>query len=188
MKTAERHHARPYRTSIEYGSTSAFHSSKIHHEHLEKLAIVYVRQSSPKQVLEHRESRERQYALVELAKALGWSAERILVIDEDQGQSGKWADNRDGFQRLLSEVTMDHGGIVLGLEMSRLARSSKDWHQLFELCGIFDTLLADEDGVYEANDPTDRMVLGLKGIMSELELHIMRNRLHRNALNKASRG
>jgi DNA invertase Pin-like site-specific DNA recombinase len=188
MKTAERHNVRPYRSSIEYGSTSAFHSSKIHHEHLEKLAIVYVRQSSPKQVLEHRESRERQYALVELAKALGWSAERVLVIDEDQGQSGKWADNRDGFQRLLSEVTMDHGGIVIGLEMSRLARSSKDWHHLFELCGIFDTLLADEDGVYDANDPTDRMVLGLKGLMSELELHVMRNRLHRNALNKARRG
>lgn len=189
MKTAE-HTTDPRNLSgsgFEYGSTSAFHSSKVHHEHLEKLAIVYVRQSSPKQVMEHRESRERQYALVNLAVALGWPRERVLVIDEDQGQSGKWADHRVGFQRLLAEVTMDHCGIVLGLEMSRLARSSTDWQHLFELCGIFGTLLGDEDGVYDANDPTDRMVLGLKGIMSELELHTMRNRLHRGAINKARR-
>ena len=124
MKTAE-HTTEPRNLSgsgFEYGSTSAFHSSKVHHEHLEKLAIVYVRQSSPKQVMEHRESRERQYGLVNLAVALGWPRERVLVIDEDQGQSGKWADHRVGFQRLLAEVTMDHCGIVLGLEMSRLAR------------------------------------------------------------------
>ncbi len=188
MTTAERTTGVPDITALDYRSTSAFHSSKIHHEHLEKLAVVYVRQSSPKQVLEHRESRERQYALGDLAKALGWPAERVLVIDEDQGQSAKRADNRGGFQRLLAEVTMDHAGIVLGLEMSRLARSSKDWHHLFELCGIFGTLLADEDGVYDANDPTDRMVLGLKGIMSELELHTMHSRLHRGAMNKARRG
>lgn len=189
MKTAER---TADSTSINplggYGSASALHRGKIHNEHIERLAIIYVRQSSPKQVLQHRESRERQYALVDLAKALGWPAERILVIDEDQGLSGKSANNRRGFQRLLAEVTMEHGGIVLGLEMSRLARSSKDWHHLFELCGIFGTLLGDEDGVYDANDPTDRMVLGLKGIMSELELHTMRNRLHRGAINKARRG
>ncbi len=187
MKTAERT-TDLTGSGLDYRSASAFHSSKVHSEHLEKLAIVYVRQSSPRQVIEHRESRERQYALVNLAVTLGWPRERVLVIDEDQGQSGKWADNRDGFQRLLAEVTMDHGGIVLGLEMSRLARSSKDWHHLFELCGIFDTLLADEDGVYDANDPTDRMVLGMKGIMSELELETMRKRLHRNAMNKARRG
>ena len=188
MKTAEATAYVPRTSSFAYGSVSAFHSSKIHNEHLEKLAIVYVRQSSPKQVMEHRESRERQYALVDLAKALGWRSERVLVVDEDQGQSATWADNRNGFHRVLAEVTMEHGGIVLGLEMSRLARSSKDWHQLFELCGIFDTLLADEDGVYDANDPTDRMVLGMKGIMSELELETMRKRLHRNAMNKARRG
>ncbi|MCG8448378.1 MAG: recombinase family protein [Pirellulales bacterium] len=187
MKTAEGT-TLPAIRSLDYGSTSAFHSSKIRNEHLEKLAVVYVRQSSPKQVMEHRESRERQYALVDLARALGWPAERVLVIDDDQGQSGKWADNRNGFQRLLAEVTMDHGGIVIGLEMSRLARSSKDWQHLFELCGIFGTLLADEDGVYDAKDPTDRMVLGLKGIMSELELETMRKRLHRCAMNKAQRG
>ncbi len=188
MKTAERTSDVLDIRPVEYRSASAFHSSKIEPKHRERLALVYVRQSSPKQVLEHRESRERQYALVDLAKELGWPAERVLVIDEDQGQSGKWADKRNGFQRLLAEVTMDHGGIVLGLEMSRLARSSKDWHHLFELCGIFGALLGDEDGIYDANDPTDRMVLGLKGIMSELELQTMRSRLHRGAMNKARRG
>ncbi len=149
---------------------------------------MYVRQSSPQQVLQNRESTARQYALAQYAQALGWPAERVLVIDEDQGQSGKTADNRAGFQRLLAEVTMEHAGIVLGLEMSRLARSSKDWHHLFELCGIFGTLLADQEGVYEANDPNDRLILGLKGIMSEVELQTMRNRLDRGRLNKAQRG
>lgn len=188
MKTAKHTCDGSPSSRFEYGSTFAFRSSKIGNRHLERLAIVYVRQSSPRQVMEHRESRERQYALVEMAKALGWPAERILVIDEDQGQSGKSADNRLGFQKVLAEVAMEHGGMVLGLEMSRLARSSKDWHHLFELCGVFHTLLADEDGVYDANDPTDRMVLGLKGIMSELELQTMHNRLQRGVMNKARRG
>ena len=161
---------------------------KIKPDHLGKLAIVYVRQSSPQQVLENRESRARQYALAEYAEGLGWPAERVLVIDEDQGQSGKSADNRTGFQRLLAELTMEHVGLVLGLEMSRLARSSKDWHHLFELCGIFGALLADQEGVYDANDPNDRLLLGLKGIMSEMELQTMRNRLDRGRLNKAQRG
>ena len=141
-------------------------TSKIVDRHHERLAIVYVRQSSPHQVLEHRESRARQYALVDHAVDLGWPKDRVLVIDEDQGQSGKTADHRTGFQRLLAEVGMDHVGTVLGLELNRLARSSKDWHHLFELCAIFGTLLADEDGVYDANDPNDRLILGLKGIMS----------------------
>lgn len=163
-------------------------SAKIQAEHLESLAIVYVRQSSPQQVLENRESTARQYALAQYAEFLGWPAERVLVIDKDQGQSGKTAENRLGFQRLLAEVTMEHVGIVLGLEMSRLARSSKDWHHLFELCGIFGTLLADQEGVYDANDPNDRLILGLKGIMSEMELQTMRNRLDRGRLNKAQRG
>jgi DNA invertase Pin-like site-specific DNA recombinase len=165
-----------------------FSSSKIRAEQLEKLAIVYVRQSTPRQVMEHRESRERQYALANRARALGWPEERVLLIDEDQGQTGTRADNRAGFQRLLAEVTLNHVGIVLGLEMSRLARSSQDWHQLFELCGIFETLLADDDGVYNPNDHNDRILLGLKGIMSEVELQTMRNRLERGRLNKAQRG
>jgi DNA invertase Pin-like site-specific DNA recombinase len=163
-------------------------SSKICDSHLDKLAIVYVRQSSPQQVLENRESTARQYALADYAQVLGWPAERVVVIDEDQGQSGTRADNRSGYQRLLAEVTLDHVGIVLGLEMSRLARSSKDWHHLLELCAIFSALLADQDGVYDPGDPNDRMLLGLKGTMSEVELHTMRNRLNRGRDNKAQRG
>jgi DNA invertase Pin-like site-specific DNA recombinase len=162
--------------------------SKIGAEHRNKLAAVYVRQSSPRQVVDNRESRARQYALVELAKVLGWPAERVLLIDDDQGQSGTRADNRSGFQRLLAEVTLDHVGMVLALEMSRLARSCKDWHHLLEVCAIFGVLLADQDGVYDPSDPNDRLLLGLKGTMSEVELHTMRNRLDRGRLNKAHRG
>src|SRR5882724_9906545 len=114
-------------------------SPKIQDRHTAQLALVYVRQSSPQQVLEHRESRERQYALAEHAVALGWPKDRVLVIDEDQGQSGKTAECRIGFQRLVAEVTMNHVGLILGLEVSRLARSDKDWHDLYELCAIFQT-------------------------------------------------
>ena len=163
-------------------------SAKIRDLHLAKLAIVYVRQSSPQQVLEHRASRERQYAFADHAVALGWPKERVLVIDEDQGQSGKTADDRAGFQRLVAEVTMSHVGLILGLEVSRLARSDKDWHDLYERCAIFQTLLADQEGVYDANEPNDRLILGLKGMMSELELTTMRNRLQRCKLHKAERG
>jgi DNA invertase Pin-like site-specific DNA recombinase len=163
-------------------------SSKVQERHCNKLAIVYVRQSSPQQVAENRESTARQYALAAFATALGWPAERVRVIDEDQGQSGTRADNRSGFQRLLAEVTLDHVGMVLGLEMSRLARSSKDWHHLLEVCAIFGALLADQDGVYDPSDPNDRLLLGLKGTMSEVELHTMRNRLERGRLHKAQRG
>lgn len=116
-----------------------FRSAKIQERHLERLAIVYVRQSTPQQVLEHRESRERQYALADYAATLGWSRERVLLIDEDQGHSGKSAAARAGFHRLLAEVTMDHVGLVLGLEMSRLARSNKDWHQRLDVCALFQT-------------------------------------------------
>ena len=120
--------------------------------HLARLAIVYVRQSSPRQILDHRESRERQYALAQYAASLGWPADRIIVIDEDQGRSAKSASQRLGFQRLLAEVTLDHVGLVLGLELSRLSRSSKDWYHLLELCALFGTLLADQDGLYDPND------------------------------------
>jgi DNA invertase Pin-like site-specific DNA recombinase len=188
MKTADL--SRPVAGSGEQAGLAKVRltSSKIHDTHLEKLAIPYVRQSSPQQVLENRESTARQYALADYAQALGWPAERIIVIDEDQGQSGTRADNRSGYQRLLTEVTLDHVGIVLGLEMSRFARSSKDWHHLLELCAIFGVLLADQDGVYDPSDPNDRMLLGLKGTMSEVELHTMRNRLLRGRMNKALRG
>jgi DNA invertase Pin-like site-specific DNA recombinase len=161
----------------------------VQRQHLERLAVVYVRQSSPHQVQEHRESRARQYALADFAVTLGWPSERVLVIDDDQGQSSQRpAEERRGFQRILAEVTMDHVGLILGLEMNRLARSDKDWHQLLEVCGIFGTLLADQDGVYDAADSNDRLLLGLKGTISSVELHTMRNRLEKGKLFKAQRG
>jgi DNA invertase Pin-like site-specific DNA recombinase len=163
-------------------------STPITDRHLSKLAIVYVRQSSTQQILDHRESRERQYALANYAAVLGWPRERIVVIDDDQGRSGRTVAHRHGFQRLLAEVTLDHVGLVLGLEISRLSRSSKDWYHLLELCGVFGTLLADQDGIYDSNDSNDRLVLGLKGTMSEVELSTMRNRLERGKLHKAQRG
>ena len=163
-------------------------SAKIHEYHWERLAIVYVRQSSPQQVHDHRESAARQYALVDRAVALGWRRERVLVIDEDQGHSGQSVTGRLGFQRLLAEVGLDHVGLVLGLEMSRLARSCKDWHQLLELCGVFRTLLADADGLYDPTDYNDRLLLGLKGTMSEAELHILKSRMLEGKRNKALRG
>jgi DNA invertase Pin-like site-specific DNA recombinase len=156
--------------------------------HLSKLAIVYVRQSTTQQICDHQESRERQYALADYAAALGWPRDRIVVIDEDQGRSGRTIEHRPGFQRLLAEVSLDHVGLVLGLELSRLSRSSKDWYHLLELCGVFGTLLADQDGIYDANDSNDRLVLGLKGTMTEVELTTMRNRLERGKLHKAGRG
>lgn len=131
--------------------------------------MVYVRHSSPQQGLENRESTARQYALAEYAQTLGWAAERVVVIDQDQGRSGASAVSRQGFQQLLAEVTMDHVGIVLGLEMSRLARHSKDWHHWLEVCALFNTLLADQDGIYDAHDPNDRLLLGLRGTMREVE-------------------
>lgn len=127
-------------------------SSKLYDHHRERAAIVYVRHSSPHQVLDNTESTERQYALVDRAVYLGWSGDQVEVIDEDQGRSGTTAEGRFGFQRLLSEVGLNHVGIILGTEMSRIARSNKDWHQLIELCAIFRTLVADQDGLY---DPTD---------------------------------
>jgi DNA invertase Pin-like site-specific DNA recombinase len=155
--------------------------------HFGRWAIVYVRQSDPQQVFNHIESRQRQYALVELAVALGWPRDRILLIDEDQGNSGKTADRRTGFHRLLAEVTMDHVGLILGIEMSRVARNNKDWHHLMEMCAIFGTLLADEDRIYDPRDAEDRLLLGFKGTISEYELVLMHNRLERGRLHKANR-
>lgn len=163
-------------------------STKLLDHHLRRTAIVYVRQSSPHQVLEHTESTERQYALAQRAVELGWSADRVEVIDEDQGRSGTTAVGRPGFQRLLAEIGLNHIGIILGTEMSRLARSNKDWHQLIELCAIFRTLLADQDGLYDPTDYNDRLLLGLRGIMSEAEIHLLQGRMHEALLNKARRG
>jgi DNA invertase Pin-like site-specific DNA recombinase len=163
-------------------------TAKIRDLHSSRLAVVYVRQSTQQQVLENRESRERQYALAQFAERLGWPAERVVVIDEDQGQSGKTADNRSGFQRLMTEVSLNHVGMVLGLELSRLSRSSKDWHQLIDVCGIFNTLLCDQDAIYDSMDSNDRLLLGMRGAMSEYELVTMRNRMLRGSRNKAERG
>lgn len=118
----------------------------------------------------NRESRERQYALADRAVAWGWSRDRVVIIDEDQGLSGRTAENRTGFHHLLAEVTMDHVGLVLGIELSRLSRSNKDWHHLLELCAIFGTVLADEDAIYELNDSNDRLLLGLSGAADLLKV------------------
>ena len=162
--------------------------AKIQHHQQDRLAVVYVRQSSPQQVLEHRESTALQYNLRCRATQWGWPGERVLVIDEDQGQSGCTAAGRMGFQRLLAEVSLDHVGLILGIEMSRLARSNKDWHQLLELCAIFNTVLADQDGVYDPREYNDRLLLGLKGTLSEAEGHMIQQRMSQGRLNKAKRG
>jgi DNA invertase Pin-like site-specific DNA recombinase len=163
-------------------------SEKITDEHLRRQAIVYVRQSTQQQVVEHRESTARQYALAERAIGLGWPRAAVEVIDEDQGHSGSSAEGRSGFQRLLAEISLDRVGLILGLEMSRLARSCKDWHALLELCAIYRTLLGDADGLYDPCHYNDRLLLGLKGTMSEAELHILKSRLQQGMWNKAERG
>jgi DNA invertase Pin-like site-specific DNA recombinase len=163
-------------------------STKLREDHLHRSAIVYVRQSTAHQVLENTESTERQYALVHRAVQLGWCGDLVEVIDEDQARSGTTAEGRLGFQRLLAEVSLNHVGIILGTEMSRIARSNKDWHQLIEVCAIFRTLLADQDGLYDPTDYNDRLLLGLRGMMSEAEIHILQGRMHEALLNKARRG
>ena len=163
-------------------------AGKITADQASLLAALYVRQSTNYQVQENPESTERQYALAGRLKLFGWPEDRIVVIDDDLGCSGSESDRRKGFRRLLNEITSERVGIVMGLEMSRLARNSKDWHDLFEVCAVFGTLIADEDGVYDPTDLNDRLVLGMKGIISEMELHTMRTRLERGRLNKAQRG
>lgn len=163
-------------------------SHKVREAHLRRDAFVYVRQSTPQQVLNNTESSDRQYALRGRAALLGWPGGGIQVIDDDLGRSGQNAAGRPGFQRLLAEIALDRVGIVLALEMSRLARSCKDWHHLLELCSIFGTLLADADGVYDPRDYNDRLLLGLKGAMSEAETHLLRGRMNDGLLNRARRG
>jgi DNA invertase Pin-like site-specific DNA recombinase len=161
---------------------------KINSRHYERLAVVYVRQSSVHQVQQHQESTQLQYGLADHAERLGWSRERVLVIDDDLGVSGASSEGRFGFQRLLGEVALDHVGVILGVEMSRLARSCKDWYQLLELCALFDTLICDLDGLYDPSCYNDRLLLGLKGTMSEAELHVIQQRMWQGALQKAQRG
>lgn len=161
---------------------------KVRPEHRNRNAYLYVRQSTLRQVVENTESTKRQYALGDRAAALGWDAQQIVVIDSDLGQSGASAADREGFQKLVTEVGLGRAGIVLGLEVSRLARNSTDWHRLIELCALTNTLILDEDGVYDPGQFNDRLLLGLKGAMSEAELHILRSRMRGGILNKVRRG
>ena len=161
---------------------------KVNAGHLKRNAYLYVRQSTIRQVLENTESTKRQYALQQRAIALGWPVEQVVVIDSDLGQSGASAVDREGFQKLVAEVGMGKAGIVLGLEVSRLARNSTDWHRLLEICALADTLILDEDGLYDPAHFNDRLLLGLKGTMSEAELHVIRARLQGGLINKARRG
>ena len=163
-------------------------SQKVTADHLRRGAYLYVRQSTIRQVFENSESTKRQYALRQRAVALGWPDERIIVIDSDLGQSGASAADREGFQKLVAEVSMQHVGIVLGLEVSRLARNCSDWHRLLELCAMTGTLILDEDGCYDPADFNDALLLGIKGTMSAAELHLLKARLHGGIANKARRG
>jgi DNA invertase Pin-like site-specific DNA recombinase len=163
-------------------------AEKLRPWHRERLAAVYVRQSTAQQVLVHQESTRLQYGLAARAEALGWPSERVLVIDDDLGKSGTTAAGRAGFQRLVTEVSLGHVGLILGVEMSRLARSNVDWHRLLEVCALFDTLIADLDGIYDPAQYNDRLLLGLKGTMSEAELHLLKQRMYQGCLSKARRG
>jgi DNA invertase Pin-like site-specific DNA recombinase len=163
-------------------------SNKVQPHHLENAAYLYIRQSSMRQVVENVESTKRQYALRGRAIALGWREDQIIVVDSDQGESGASAAWRQGFQQLVSEVGMGRAGIVMGLEVSRLARNNADWHRLLEICALTDTLILDEDGVYDPSNFNDRLLLGLKGAMSEAELHVLKARLRGGVLNKVKRG
>jgi DNA invertase Pin-like site-specific DNA recombinase len=167
---------------------SATTFGKITPEHLARQAYVYVRQSTPHQVRENTESQRLQYQLAERAAALGWARERVSIIDADLGHSGAEAASRPGFQALVAEVSLGRAGIVLALEASRLARNGRDWHQLLELCGLFGTLLADSEGVYDPRTYNDRLLLGLKGTLSEAELYFLRQRMDAGRLEKARRG
>ena len=161
---------------------------KITSSHLTRVAVVYLRQSSSAQVEHNRESTDRQYALAHKASELGWPTDRVVVIDEDLGLTGSGAVARSGFARLTAEVALGHVGLVLGLEVSRLARNNADWYRLIDLCGLSDTLIGDADGVYHPALFNDRLLLGLKGTMSEAELYVLRARLNGGIRNKAARG
>jgi DNA invertase Pin-like site-specific DNA recombinase len=161
---------------------------KIETSHLDRLAVVYLRQSTPRQVREHFRSTERQYALAEEAARLGWQAERVAVIDGDLGVSGRDAEPRESYKELVSKVCLGEIGAILGLEVTRLGRSSAEHHRLLEFCALTDTLIVDTDGVYDLQDFNDRMILGLKAQWSEAELHIMASRLQGARRHAAERG
>ena len=161
---------------------------KIAPHHLEREACLYVRQSSLRQVMQNTESARRQYGLSQRATALGWPAERIRVIDEDQGKSGAYSGNRNGFRELMGSIAAGEVGIVLGLEVARLARDNADWHQLLRIAGITNTLILDETGIYDPNDGNDKLLLGVKGTLSEFELQGIKARLVGGQRSAAARG
>ena len=163
-------------------------ADKVSADHLRRDAYLYVRQSTLRQVMENTTSTQRQYGLRHRALALGWPADQIVVIDDDLGRSGASAEGRHGFQRLVADVGMGKAGIVIGLEVSRLARNNADWHRLLEICALSETLILDEDGLYDPCAFNDRLLLGLKGQMSEAELHLLRARLRGGVLSKARSG
>jgi DNA invertase Pin-like site-specific DNA recombinase len=163
-------------------------AKKLTPSHLKRGAYLYIRQSTLKQVVENNESTQRQYALRDRALSLGWAIEQIVIIDNDLGLSGAHATDREGFQRLVADVGLGRAGIVMGLEVSRLARNSSDWHRLLEICALSDTLILDEDGIYNPAHFNDRLLLGLKGTMSEAELHVLKARMFGGMINKAKRG
>jgi len=167
------------------GSNAA---ERVSTEHLRRHAYLYVRQSTLRQVMENTTSTDRQYALRQRAVALGWASDQVVVIDEDLGRSGATSEGREGFKRLVADVGMGKAGIVLGLEVSRLARNNADWHRLLEICALTETLICDEDGLYDPCSFNDRLLLGLKGQMSEAELHLLRARLRGGVLAKARTG
>ena len=174
--------------STELSTRDASLPEKVRARHRDRQAIVYVRQSSLRQVEQNRESTRLQYGLADRACRLGWRREQVVVIDEDLGRSGASGSDRPGFQRLVAQVGLGHVGLVLGIEVSRLARSCRDWHQLLEMCALFDTLIGDADGIYDPGTYNDRLLLGLKGTMSEAELHILKGRMHEGRRAKALRG
>src|SRR6266540_7194027 len=163
-------------------------TSKLRPTHTQRAAVIYVRQSNPAQVEHNRESTERQYELVQRALDLGWQRDQITLVDDDLGVSADGIAKRAGFAQLAADVGLLKVGIVVGLEVSRLARNNANWYRLLDLCGITDTLLADTDGIYHPALFNDRLLLGLKGTMSEAELHILRERLNGDILPKAERG
>ena len=163
-------------------------SAKIQPTHRERQAVVYIRQSDPKQVLKNRESGFNQHALRERVIELGWNKHQVILVDDDQGQSGKEASARGGFQALVADVSLRKVGIIMGYEVSRLSRNNADWQQLLQLCALFDTLIGDADGIYNPRDFNDRLLLGIKGTISEAELHSLRLRLDAGRLSKAKRG
>jgi len=163
-------------------------SSKLTASHLRRQAFIYPRQSSPGQVLNNVESTARQYGLVERAVELGFAREQVVVIDEDLGISADGLSDRRGFQRLTAEVALGHAGLVLGLEVSRVARNNSEWYRLLDLCGVTDTVIGDLDGLYHPGSLNDRLLLGMKGTYSEIESHVIRQRLDGGIRNKAGRG